>query len=219
MNSGLLRNMRYKHAILLGLLIFIVTVGVISIVIATVLQDKQKQEQEYRRQIQSSLQSQALFMEDNVLLGQGGGRAFVTRYRYGEGVGTEYKRYTYKCGKYYTCTGFIFTDRAKTVLNSALGQYYNETGIKHTLTVRQIEESLKTPSYIYKRFTEIEVSDIEPPLIIRRFLSWLAQPAKLIYTTASASGKHKAGDEVPEGRFGCNWDYLRAPYDNTRFVK
>lgn len=72
MNSGLLRNMRYKHAILLGLLIFIVTVGVISIVIATVLQDKQKQEQEYRRQIQSSLQSQALFMEDNVLLGQGG---------------------------------------------------------------------------------------------------------------------------------------------------
>ncbi|EJD65424.1 hypothetical protein HMPREF9156_00188 [Scardovia wiggsiae F0424] len=134
-------------------------------------------------------------------------------------MGTEYKRYTYKCGKYYTCTGFIFTDRAKTVLNSALGQYYNETGIKHTLTVRQIEESLKTPSYIYKRFTEIEVSDIEPPLIIRRFLSWLAQPAKLIYTTASASGKHKAGDEVPEGRFGCNWDYLRAPYDNTRFVK
>lgn len=218
MNSGLLRNMRYKHAILLGLLIFIVTVGVISIVITAVLQDKQKQEQEYRRQIQSSLQSQALFMEDNVLLGQGG-RAFVTRYRYGEGVGTEYKRYTYKCGKYYTCTGFIFTDRAKTVLNSALGQYYNETGIKHTLTVRQIEESLKTPSYIYKRFTEIEVSDIEPPLIIRRFLSWLAQPAKLIYTTAGASGKHKAGDEVPEGRFGCNWDYLRAPYDNTRFVK
>ena len=218
MNSSLLRNMRYKHAVLLGLLIFIVAVGVISIVIATVLQDKQKQEQEYRRQIQSSLQSQALFMENNILLGQEG-RAFVTKYRYGEGVGTEYKKYTYKCGKYYTCTGFIFTDRAKTVLNSALGQYYNETGIKHTFTVQQIKESLKTPSYIYKRFTEIEVSDIEPPLIIRRFLQWLAQPAKLIYTTDSASGKHKAGDAVPEGRFGCNWDYLRAPYDNTRFVK
>lgn len=37
MNSSLLRNMRYKHAVLLGLLIFIVAVGVISIVIATVL--------------------------------------------------------------------------------------------------------------------------------------------------------------------------------------
>lgn len=218
MSSSLLRNMRYKHAVLSGLLIFVVTVSVISIIIAAVLQDKQKREQEYRRQIQSSLQSQALFMEDNILLGQEG-RAFVTKYRYGEGVGTEYKRYTYKCGKYYTCTGFIFTDRAKTVLNSALEQYYNETGIKRILTVGQIEESLKNPSYIYKRFTEIEMSDIEPPLIIRRFLSWLAQPAKLIYTTDSASGKHKAGDMVPEGRFGCNWDYLRAPYDNTRFAK
>ncbi len=147
MNSGLLRNMRYKYAVLSGLLIFVVTVGVISIVITAVLQDKQKQEQEYRRQIQSSLQSQALFMENNILLGQEG-RAFVTKYRYGEGVGTEYKKYTYKCGKYYTCTGFIFTDRAKTVLNSALGQYYNETGIKHTLTVQQNKRKFKNP-FIY----------------------------------------------------------------------
>ena len=217
MNSGLLRNMRYKHAVLSGLLIFVVTVGVISIVITAVLQDKQKQEQEYRRQIQSSLQSQALFMENNILLGQEG-RAFVTKYRYGEGVGTEYKKYTYKCGKYYTCTGFIFTDRAKTVLNSALGQYYNETGIKHTLTVRQIEESLKTPSYIYKRFTEIEVSDIEPPLIIRRFLSWLAQPPKLIYTV-DIGDIYKAGDEVPESYSKNNWQYINYPSPGTRFAK
>lgn len=133
-------------------------------------------------------------------------------------MGTEYKRYTYKCGKYYTCTGFIFTDRAKTVLNSALGQYYNETGIKHTLTVRQIEESLKTPSYIYKRFTEIEVSDIEPPLIIRRFLSWLAQPAKLIYTV-DIGDFYKAGDEVPESYSKNNWQYINYPSPGTRFAK
>ncbi|MBF1674946.1 MAG: hypothetical protein HXO74_03195 [Scardovia wiggsiae] len=134
-------------------------------------------------------------------------------------MGTEYKKYTYKCGKYYTCTGFIFTDRAKTVLNSALGQYYNETGIKHTFTVQQIKESLKTPSYIYKRFTEIEVSDIEPPLIIRRFLQWLAQPAKLIYTYDSPNGSHKKGDEVPEGQFKNNWSCIKNLFPGTRFAK
>lgn len=55
MNSSLLRNMRYRHTFLSRLLIFVVTVSVISIIIAAVLQDKQKREQEYRRQIQSSL--------------------------------------------------------------------------------------------------------------------------------------------------------------------
>lgn len=157
-------------------------------------------------------------MEDNILLGQEG-RVFVTKYRYGEGVGTEYKRYTYKCGKYYTCTGFIFTDRAKTVLNSALEQYYNETGIKRTLTVGQIEESLKNLHIFINVLLKLKCQILNRLLLSDVFChGWpnLLNSYTLLIAPAASTKQamwfRKAG-------LAATGIILGAPYDNTRFAR
>lgn len=56
-----------------------------------------------------------------------------------------------------------------------------------------------------------------PQTSLGRFLQWLKQPAKLKY--AVNINEHAAGENVLEKNSKSNWEYIKNPLDNTRFVK
>ncbi len=174
--------------------------------------------QEYHQRVQRSLEVQS--GSTWIYLNKYKGGAFEPDDPPGSNPDAEFKEFVYKCGGSYTCIGFSFTAKVRPFLKAALEQYSKEVQGKDIPTIRKIEDSVGHPAYVFAPYDYSSgTPNSRPPASVKRFLSWLAQPPKLIYTYDSPNGSHKKGDEVPEGQFKNNWSCIKNLFPGTRFAK
>lgn len=217
--SGVSWVVRRRRTVLTGLLVVVLFVfGIGTVGSAAVLQYRRHEAQEYHQRVQRSLEVQS--GSTWIYLNKYKGGAFEPDDPPGSNPDAEFKEFVYKCGGSYTCTGFSFTAKVRPFLKAALEQYAKEVQGKDIPTIRKIEDSVGHPAYVFAPYDYSSgTPKTRPPASVKRFLSWLAQPPKLIYTYDSPNGSHKKGDEVPEGQFKNNWSCIKNLFPGTRFAK
>ena len=217
--SGVLWVVRRRRTVLAGFLAVVLFVfGIGTVGFAAVLQYRRHEAQEYHQRVQRSLEVQS--GSTWIYLNKYKGGAFEPDDPPGSNPDAEFKEFVYKCGGSYTCTGFSFTAKVRPYLKAALEQYSKEAQGKDIPTIRKIEDSVGHPAYVFAPYDYSSGTPKSgPPASVKRFLSWLAQPPKLIYTYDSPNGSHKKGDEVPEGQFKNNWSCIKNLFPGTRFAK
>lgn len=200
------------------LAVVLLVFGIGTVGFAAVLQYRRHEAQEYHQRVQRSLEVQS--GSTWIYLNKYKGGAFEPDDPPGSNPDAEFKEFVYKCGGSYTCTGFSFTAKVRPYLKAALEQYSKEAQGKDIPTIRKIEDSVGHPAYVFAPYDYSSGTPKSgPPASVKRFLSWLAQPPKLIYTYDSPNGSHKKGDEVPEGQFKNNWSCIKNLFPGTRFAK
>ncbi len=218
--SGVLWVVRRRRTVLAGFLAVVLLVfGIGTVGFAAVLQYRRHEAQEYHQRVQRSLGVQS--GSTWIYLNKYKGGAFEPDDPPGSNPDAEFKEFVYKCGGSYTCTGFSFTAKVRPYyLKAALEQYSKEAQGKDIPTIRKIEDSVGHPAYVFAPYDYSSGTPKSgPPASVKSFLSWLAQPPKLIYTYDSPNGSHKKGDEVPEGQFKNNWSCIKNLFPGTRFAK
>ena len=216
--SGVLWVVRRRRTVLTGLLVVVLFVfGIGTVGFAAVLQYRRHEAQEYHQRVQRSLEVQS--GSTWIYLNKYKGGAFEPDDPPGSNPDAEFKEFVYKCGGSYTCIGFSFTAKVRPFLKAALEQYSKEVQGKDIPTIRKIEDSVGHPAYVFAPYDYSSGTPKSgPPASVKSFLSWLAQPAKLIYTV-DIGDFYKAGDEVPESYSKNNWQYINYPSPGTRFAK
>ncbi|WP_394981463.1 hypothetical protein [Scardovia wiggsiae] len=201
------------------LAVVLLVFGIGTVGFAAVLQYRRHEAQEYHQRVQRSLGVQS--GSTWIYLNKYKGGAFEPDDPPGSNPDAEFKEFVYKCGGSYTCTGFSFTAKVRPYyLKAALEQYSKEAQGKDIPTIRKIEDSVGHPAYVFAPYDYSSGTPKSgPPASVKSFLSWLAQPPKLIYTYDSPNGSHKKGDEVPEGQFKNNWSCIKNLFPGTRFAK
>lgn len=201
------------------LAVVLLVFGIGTVGFAAVLQYRRHEAQEYHQRVQRSLEVQS--GSTWIYLNKYKGGAFEPDDPPGSNPDAEFKEFVYKCGGSYTCTGFSFTAKVRPYyLKAALEQYSKEAQGKDIPTIRKIEDSVGHPAYVFAPYDYSSGTPKSgPPASVKSFLSWLAQPPKLIYTYDSPNGSHKKGDEVPEGQFKNNWSCIKNLFPGTRFAK
>lgn len=217
--SGVSWVVRRRRTVLAGFLAVVLFVfGIGTVGFAAVLQYRRHEAQEYHQRVQRSLEVQS--GSTWIYLNKYKGGAFEPDDPPGSNPDAEFKEFVYKCGGSYTCTGFSFTAKVRPFLKAALEQYSKEAQGKDIPTIRKIEDSVGHPAYVFAPYDYSSGTPKSgPPASVKGFLSWLAQPPKLIYTYDSPNGSHKKGDEVPEGQFKNNWSCIKNLFPGTRFAK
>ena len=201
------------------LAVVLLVFGIGTVGFAAVLQYRRHEAQEYHQRVQRSLEVQS--GSTWIYLNKYKGGAFEPDDPPGSNPDAEFKEFVYKCGGSYTCTGFSLTAKVRPYyLKAALEQYSKEAQGKDIPTIRKIEDSVGHPAYVFAPYDYSSGTPKSgPPASVKSFLSWLAQPPKLIYTYDSPNGSHKKGDEVPEGQFKNNWSCIKNLFPGTRFAK